>query len=74
MTIPITHLEQAINFWRARLPASADEHRLCAPAAALAEPYALMILGRQQEIDAEALSPPARAAYDEWLAGTAGPP
>lgn len=70
MMIPMTHVEQAINFWRARLPASPGEHRLCAPAAALAEPYALMILARQREIAAEALGPEARAAYDAWLSST----
>ncbi len=42
--IPLTDLEQAINYWRNLRPAQGEEARLCAEAAALATPYAMMIM------------------------------
>lgn len=66
--IPVTELEQAINYWRNRLPSQGDESRLCAEAAALATPYALMIMGRRREISAAELGPAALAAYQAWRA------
>lgn len=52
MDTPITlpELEQAINYWRHRAPSQGDESRLCAQAAALATPYALMIIGHRRDI------------------------
>lgn len=74
MKILMTQLEQAINFWRERMPSAPGEHKLCAPAAALAQPYALMILAQLQEIDTETLDSSAREAYEEWLATQPGAP
>ncbi|CAH2920135.1 MAG: FIG00454030: hypothetical protein [uncultured Paraburkholderia sp.] len=42
--ISIQELEAAINFWRARSPASGDELVLCKEASALSKPYALLIV------------------------------
>jgi hypothetical protein len=71
--IPITRLEEAINYWRNRCPATGEESRLCAEAAALAAPYALMIVGGKRDIRAEELDAPARAAFDAWRQAMANP-
>lgn len=68
MAISINDLEQAINFWRTRSPSDPQELRLCAEAAALAEPYALMILQGERTLALDALSARARAAFDAWRA------
>ena len=64
--ITLPQIEEAINYWRNRSPAQAS--RLCPEAAALAVPYALMILGHRHEIGAEELEPAAQAAYQAWRA------
>lgn len=69
-TISLTALESAINFWRAKNPSVGDEHRLCEQAAALATPYALMILGRLNEISIVSLSNKAQDAYVTWSQST----
>jgi len=66
--IPITLLEAAINYWRARSPSVGDELRLCPQASALSKPYALMIVQRRStltlgELDAFALE--ALEAYEK---------
>ncbi|MCD0505536.1 DUF3717 domain-containing protein [Bordetella petrii] len=66
--IPLPELEQAINFWRNRLPSQGEEARLCAEAAALATPYALMIIGHRREIASAELDEAALAAYRGWRA------
>jgi hypothetical protein len=71
--IAIMQLEQAINYWRTRSPATGEESRLCREAAALATPYALMILHGRRNIAAAELAPQARAAYDGWLAQGVSP-
>lgn len=68
-SIPLNDLESAINYWRAKNPSIGEECRLCAEASALATPYALMILGRQQTIAVERLSEKAQAALVAWQAG-----
>ncbi|HEY0293988.1 MAG TPA: DUF3717 domain-containing protein [Bordetella sp.] len=65
--ITLPQLEEAINYWRNRAPAQGEESRLCPEAAALASPYALMIIGHRPEIGADELAPAARAAYQAWL-------
>ncbi|ANN65088.1 DUF3717 domain-containing protein [Bordetella bronchialis] len=66
--IPITRLEDAINFWRNRFPAIGEEARLCAQASALATPYALMILSGRRDVAVAELDEPAREALAEWQA------
>lgn len=66
--ISMPELEQAINYWRNRNPAQGEEARLCAEAASLATPYAMMIMARRQTLALEELGPAARQAYDDWRA------
>lgn len=66
--ISLQELEQAIHYWRERLPSSGEESRLCSQAAALATPYALMILRRNPAIDLAALDAAALNAYQDWRA------
>lgn len=70
-SITLTQLEQAINYWRNTSPSVGEESRLCPEAAALATPYALMIISHQREITAAELSDKARAALDAWTAAKA---
>lgn len=51
----IDQIERAINIWRARQGAD-SKAALCRPARALAEPYALLIMGRKTEISEADLS------------------
>ncbi|WP_397476289.1 DUF3717 domain-containing protein [Pusillimonas sp.] len=64
----LTELEAAINFWRNHSPSQGEELALCKQAAALAEPYALMIFESKSEIPAESLSAEAQRALNEWEA------
>lgn len=64
--ITINELEAAINFWRARSPASGDELSLCKEASALSKPYALLIVQRRGHMPVEALEAPARAAWEGY--------
>ena len=64
--ITIYELEAAINFWRARSPASGDELVLCKEASALSKPYALMIVQRQNALARERLDPIASEAWDSY--------
>jgi len=66
----LTELETAINYWRNLSPSQGEELALCPQAAALAEPYALMIYESRSEIASEALSPEARQALETWEAAT----
>jgi len=66
MATPITDLEDAINYWRARSPAQGEERRLCAEASALAEVYALLIFQRQAEFDPATVAQAAQAAFAAW--------
>jgi len=72
-TITLSELEQAINYWRRRLPSNEREWRLCSQAAALAAPYAAMIIGHRLQMTLAELSAPGRAAYEQWRA-TSGTP
>ena len=64
--ISITELEAAINYWRQISPSEGEEMRLSKTAAALAEPYAMMIMTHRQTLSADWLSEDARAAIDQW--------
>ena len=66
----LTELESAINYWRNRSPSQGDELTLCAEAAALAEPYALMIYETRNEIASQTLSAKAQEALLAWEAAT----
>ncbi|ARP84909.1 DUF3717 domain-containing protein [Bordetella genomosp. 9] len=72
-TIPISRLEDAINYWRNRSPSTGDESRLCPEAAALAVPYAMMIFARQREFTLQDLDGPAGAAFESWRAAMGQP-
>lgn len=65
--VTIQELEAAINYWRELSPSKGDELVLCEEAAALAKPYALMILQESQRIPTETLSEKARVAIQIYL-------
>lgn len=56
MMISITHIESAINYWRARSPANSTDHAVCQQVNCLADVYAMMIFERQHEIPVEHLT------------------
>lgn len=64
--ISLPDLEQAINYWRNLRPSQGEESRLCAEAAALAVPYAQMIVDHRREITPGEFSEAALAAYLAW--------
>lgn len=65
-TYSLAELEAAINYWRLRQPSSGEELALCRQAAALAEPYALMILYGNNQLETSQLSDEAREALHAW--------
>jgi hypothetical protein len=68
MFVSIQELEAAINYWRNQSPASGDALQLCAEAAALAKPYAMMIVQGSARIPLDVLDETARSALKEFLA------
>lgn len=60
--VTIQELEAAINYWRSQSPSEGDELRLCPEAAALAKPYALMIVQGAQRVPVDVLDDFARTA------------
>jgi len=64
--ITIQELEAAINYWRSQSPAVGDELRLCPEAAALAKPYALMIVQGSQRMPLDVLDELARTAIQTF--------
>ncbi|WP_067755929.1 DUF3717 domain-containing protein [Orrella dioscoreae] len=73
-TISLPELEAAINYWRARSPSTGEDLKLCPQAAALAVPYAGMIVARAHDLSLDALAPDARDAYAAWLSVQSGQP
>ncbi len=67
-TVTIAEIEQAINFWRARSPSVGEELRLCQEAAALATPYAYLIMTHRREVALDDLDADARQAIEGWRA------
>ena len=63
----IQELESAINYWRSQSPAEGEELRLCPEAAALAKPYALMIVQGAQRMPLDVLDEIARSAIHGFL-------
>ena len=70
--ITIQELEAAINYWRNQSPAVGDELRLCPEAAALAKPYALMIVQGSQRMPLDVLDELARTAIQTFNKLTQG--
>ncbi|MBU3608122.1 DUF3717 domain-containing protein [Polynucleobacter nymphae] len=64
--ISIQELEAAINYWRSQRPAGGEELRLCPEAAALAKPYALMIIQGSQRVPMDVLDDAARIAIQNF--------
>jgi predicted Fe-S protein YdhL (DUF1289 family) len=64
--IHITDIEAAINFWRARSPAT-DDLSLAAPLQALAPVYALMVYRHETDVDEASLPPAAHTAWMAWF-------
>ncbi|QWE18692.1 DUF3717 domain-containing protein [Polynucleobacter corsicus] len=65
--ITIQDLEAAINYWRSQSPAIGEELHLCPEAAALAKPYALMIVQGAQRVPMDVLDEVARLATQKFL-------
>ena len=65
--ITIQDLEAAINYWRSQSPASGEELHLCPEAAALAKPYALMIVQGSQRVLMDVLDETAKSAIHNYL-------
>jgi len=64
--ISIQELEAAINYWRSQSPAKGEELRLCPEAAALAKPYALLIVQGSQRVPMDVLDETARTAIQNF--------
>jgi len=64
--VSIQELEAAINYWRSQSPAEGEELSLCPEAAALAKPYALMIVQGPQRIPMDFLDELAQTAIQTF--------
>ncbi len=65
--VSIQDLEAAINYWRSQSPALGEELHLCPEAAALAKPYALMIIQGAQRVPMDMLDEMAMSAIQVFL-------
>ena len=65
--VSIQDLEAAINYWRSQSPAFGEELHLCPEAAALAKPYALMIVQGAQRMPLDVLDAVAQTAIQQFL-------
>ncbi len=65
--LSIQDLEAAINYWRSQSPAVGEELHLCPEAAALAKPYALMIVQGAQRVPMDVLDEAAKLAVQGYL-------
>ena len=65
--VSIQDLEAAINYWRSQSPALGEELHLCPEAAALAKPYALMIIQGAQRVPMDVLDEMAMSAIQVFL-------
>jgi hypothetical protein len=65
--LSIQDLEAAINYWRSQSPAVGEELHLCPEAAALAKPYALMIVQGAQRVPMDVLDEMARLAIQNFF-------
>lgn len=64
--VSIQDLEAAINYWRSQSPAVGEELHLCPEAAALARPYALMIVQGAQRVPVDVLDELAQSAIHQF--------
>jgi hypothetical protein len=67
MFLSIQDLEAAINYWRSQSPAVGEELHLCPEAAALAKPYAMMIVQGAQRVPVDVLDEAATLAIQGYL-------
>ena len=65
--VSIQDLEAAINYWRSQSPAVGEELHLSPEAAALAKPYALMIIQGAQRVPMDVLDEAAMSAIQIFL-------
>ena len=65
--LSIQDLEAAINYWRSQSPAVGEELHLCPEAAALAKPYAMMIVQGAQRVPMDVLDEAAKLAVQGYL-------
>ena len=65
--LSIQDLEAAINYWRSQSPAVGEELHLCPEAAALAKPYALMIVQGSQRVPVDVLDEIAKSAIQKFF-------
>lgn len=68
--VTIQELEAAINYWRSQSPAVGEELHLCPEAAALAKPYALLIIQGSQRVLMDVLDGAAKSAIQNYLKHT----
>jgi hypothetical protein len=66
MDLPLSELEQAINYWRSLRPSSGEECALSPEVNVLATVYAMMIFHRAKAVPFEALPPAAQQLLDSW--------
>ncbi len=66
--VSIQELEAAINYWRLQSPSEGDELVLSKEAAALARPYALMIIQGAQRIPLDMLDEVCKDAFAKFVA------
>ena len=71
--VSIQELEAAINYWRSQSPAKGEELSLCPEAAALAKPYALMIVQGSQRVPVDVLDGAAQVAIQGFKKMTQTP-
>ncbi len=71
--IHITDIESAINYWREKAP-SADGYSLSPQVRALAEVYALMVVGHHVLADEFSFPPEAMAVWLVWYQSTPDTP
>jgi len=65
-TITLAELEAAINYWRVQSPSTGEERALCPEAAALAKPYARMIVERLPNMAYQEMDADAQRALEAW--------
>ncbi len=66
--VSIQELEAAINYWRSQSPSKGDELVLSREAAALAKPYALMIIQGSQRVPLDMLDDVCKEALAKFMA------